>query len=120
MFEKCFLGIKLDSNTVGVIAACLQALSVDESEAYSRVIEDLMDGESSGFELACIYLDNDYEEKDQCPEFEGVCFNYLEEFAVVNRKTANKILLRSLDIVQFDDSKCDIIRKIKNKGGPLS
>ncbi|MEJ2622443.1 MAG: hypothetical protein P8163_19985 [Candidatus Thiodiazotropha sp.] len=90
IFKKCFDEIDINLDQKEIIDSCLQALSQDVEE-FSGVLDDLAEGESSGFDLACIYLEEDYED-NSCPEFSGVCFNYLQEYAVVTRDEAKKIL----------------------------
>ncbi len=90
IFKNCFDGINIELAQKEIIDSCLQSLSQDVDE-FSGVLADIADGESSGFDLACIYLEEDYSDSD-CPEFFGVCFNYLQEYSAVSRAEAQKIL----------------------------
>ncbi|WP_157678191.1 hypothetical protein [Oleiphilus messinensis] len=99
-FQTCLENIGLTQDEKEIIDACLQALSLEVSE-YTSILNDLASMESSGIDVACIYLDNDSDDCI-CQKFEGVCFTYLDEYATVSRPKANHILNRSIEILDLE------------------
>ena len=118
MFENCYCQLKLNSDEQEIVEACLQALSIMPS-TYLNVLERLSEGESSGYECAGINLESDSCEVDYLPQFKGVCFEYLDEFAVTSIEVANIILAESLLIIDFADKYKDRCKALITKGKNL-
>lgn len=75
-----------------LIDGCLQALFLDKTFAKG-VLQDLELGESSGSGYAFIYVDTDWE--NEIPKFQGICFEYLDEKVIVDKKSATEIILKA-------------------------
>ncbi|WP_020405395.1 hypothetical protein [Hahella ganghwensis] len=102
IFEACFEGIEIETDDKAIIDCSIQAFSIDvDEEEYLDCLKSLSKGESIGYEVAYIYLESDMEE-DDLPQFEGVCFGYQDEYAVVSVEDANKILKCSLKVLGID------------------
>lgn len=97
-FDSCFLGMDLEYDQKSIMDCCIQALSI-EIDVFESVLDDLSDGESSGVEMAAIYLEHD---RGSCPDFKGVCFNYIDEYASVSKEEANAIISRTIEVLKMD------------------
>lgn len=87
-FESCLENISEQDRSL--VDACLQVLFEDREIDKIAILHDFSVGESVGTPYAAIYIDSDWEHG--LPVFTGICFNYLDEYLVINRSVANDII----------------------------
>lgn len=102
MFEACYVGLneELSSDDCSIIEACLQAITSNR-KVYLGILSSLSNGSGEGFEICCILLSSDVELDDCFPSFDGVCFEYDNEYASTDLETGEIILQKSMEIINL-------------------
>ena len=110
MFEKCYqdIGLKLSKYQSFVIRAVLGGMT-DDTSWYCKCLQSLAKGDSDGAEYGGIYLSCDedfkqYAKEEGFPDFEGVCFEYDDDFVTMTLEQAEAILQKSMDEIDFSIS----------------